>query len=57
MSKTVIAIGADHRGFSLKAQFLGGLEQNGYAPKDLGTHSAQRCDALDYAKKMAAEFQ
>jgi ribose 5-phosphate isomerase B len=57
MSKKVIAIGADHRGFALKAQFLGWLEQCGYTPKDLGTHSTQRCDALDYAKKMAAEFQ
>jgi ribose 5-phosphate isomerase B len=57
MSKTVIPIGADHRGYALKAQFISWLEQNGYAPKDLGTHSTERCDALDYAKKQAAEFK
>ena len=57
MSKTVIPIGADHRGYALKAQIISWLEQNGYAPKDLGTHSTERCDALDYAKKLAAEFK
>jgi ribose 5-phosphate isomerase B len=57
MSKTVIPIGADHRGYALKVQFISWLEQIGYAPKDLGTHSTERCDALDYAKKLAAEFK
>jgi ribose 5-phosphate isomerase B len=57
MSKAVIPIGADHRGYALKAQFLSWLEQNGYAPKDLGTHNTERCDALDYAEKLAAEFK
>jgi len=52
-----IPIGADHRGYALKAQFIGWLEQNGYAPKDLGTYSTERCDALDYAEKLAAEFK
>jgi ribose 5-phosphate isomerase B len=56
MTKPVVPIGSDHRGFSLKAQVVSWLEQNGYAPKDLGPHSAERCDALDYAKEMAAEF-
>jgi ribose 5-phosphate isomerase B len=56
MSKLVIPIGADHRGYALKAGLIGWLEQNGYAPKDLGAHSAERCDALDYAKALAAEF-
>lgn len=57
MSKAVIPIGADHRGYVLKAQFSGWLEQNGYAPKDLGAHGAERCDALDYARKLAAELE
>lgn len=57
MSKAVIPIGADHRGYALKAHFISWLEQNGYAPKDLGTYSTERCDALDYAKTMAAEFK
>ena len=57
MTKPVIAIGSDHRGFALKAQFIGWLEQGGYAPRDLGAHGAERCDALDYARAMAAEFK
>lgn len=57
MSKTVIPIGADHRGYALKTQLISWLEQTGYAPKDLGAHGAERCDALDYAKKLAAEFE
>ncbi len=57
MSKTVIPIGADHRGYALKAQLVSWLEQNGYAPKDLGTHSTERCDALDCAKKLASELK
>ncbi len=56
MTKPVIPIASDHRGFALKARFIGWLEQNGYAPRDLGPHSAERCDALDYAKKLAREF-
>ena len=57
MSKAVIPIGADHRGYALKGQVISWLEQNGYAPNDLGAHSAERCDALDYARKLAAEFE
>jgi ribose 5-phosphate isomerase B len=57
MSPTVIPIGADHRGYALKAHLIRWLEQNGHAPKDLGTHSAARCDALDYAQALAAEFK
>jgi len=57
MSKTVVLIAADHHGYLLKAQLFSWLEQNGYAPGDLGAHSADRCDALDYARKLAAEFQ
>lgn len=57
MSKAVIPIGADHRGYALKVQCISWLEQNGYAAKDLGTHGAERCDALEYARKLAAEFE
>jgi ribose 5-phosphate isomerase B len=57
MSKTVVPIGADHRGYALKARLIGWLEQNGYAPKDLGAHGPERCDALDYAQALAAEFE
>jgi ribose 5-phosphate isomerase B len=54
--KIVVPIGADHRGFPLKGQIIDWLEQHGYAPKDLGAHNAERCDALDYALKMADQF-
>jgi ribose 5-phosphate isomerase B len=56
MAKSIIPIAADHRGFGLKAHFIAWLETNGYAPKDLGTSSEERCDALDFARKLAAEF-
>lgn len=55
MIKTIVPIGADHRGYALKAQCISWLEQNGYAPKDLGAHGPERCDALDYAQALAAE--
>lgn len=56
MSK-IVPIGADHRGFALKGRFIEWLQAHGYEPKDLGTHSAERCDALTYARKMADEFK
>jgi ribose 5-phosphate isomerase B len=57
MSKAVIPIGADHRGYALKAQCISWLEQNGYASKDIGAHGPERCDALDYTQALAAEFK
>ena len=54
MGGIVIPIGADHRGFPLKAMLIAYLEENGHAVQDLGTHSAERCDALDYARAVAA---
>ena len=51
-----IPIAADHRGYALKAVLVDWLGQNGYAPKDLGTQSDERCDALDYARALAAEL-
>jgi ribose 5-phosphate isomerase B len=57
MSKAVIPVGADHRGYALKAELISWLEQNGYAPGDLGAHGAERCDALDYAEALAADFK
>jgi ribose 5-phosphate isomerase B len=57
MSKAIIPIGADHRGYALKVQCISWLEQNGHAPKDLGAHGPERCDALDYAQALAAAFK
>jgi len=56
MSQPLIPIGADHRGFELKARFIKWLLANGHAPKDLGAHTAERCDAADFAQALAGEF-
>jgi len=55
MQKTV-PIGSDHRGYRLKAICVEWLGAHGYAVRDLGTDSAERCDAFDFARKMAGEF-
>lgn len=56
MSPSPILIAADHRGFPLKALLVDWLKQNGHAPEDLGTASEERCDAFDYAKKLAGKL-
>ena len=53
----IILIAADHRGFPLKARLLEWLKEKGFAPKDLGAHSDERCDAIDFAKKLAEELK
>lgn len=57
MAKSTVYLASDHRGFQLKAGFIGWLQENGYVPKDLGTHNQDRCDAIDFAKKMAEQFK
>jgi ribose 5-phosphate isomerase B len=57
MPKTTVLIAADHRGIKLKARLTAWLSAHGYAPKDLGTQSEARCDAFDYAKKLAEELK
>jgi ribose 5-phosphate isomerase B len=57
MAKPIIPIGADHRGYKLKARIMEWLAAHGYEATDLGTHSEERCDAFDFAKKLAEEFK
>ena len=57
MVQNIIPIASDHRGFQLKSKFIAWLKAHGYAPQDLGTNSEERCDAGDYAAKMALEFK
>jgi ribose 5-phosphate isomerase B len=57
MSKPIVPIAADHRGFPLKQRLIAWLEAHGYVPKDLGTTSEERCDSIDYAIKMAEEMK
>jgi ribose 5-phosphate isomerase B len=56
MTGLIVPIASDHRGFELKSQCLGWIRDLGYAPKDLGTHDAARCDSLDFAVAMATEM-
>lgn len=53
MAKPVIPIGADHRGYQLKARLVEWLAAHGYEARDLGTHSEARCDAFDFAVTLA----
>lgn len=56
MSGLTVSIAADHRGFALKSAFIEWLKENGYAPKDLGTSGEERCDASDFASKLAKDI-
>jgi|SRR6185312_5914838 len=56
MVSTVIPIASDHRGFELKARCIEWLAAHGYASKDLGTNTEARCDASDFAEKLAHEI-
>ena len=53
MTKPVVALVADHAGFELKNALRGVLEEHGYAPLDLGTHSADSVDYPDMAGVLA----
>jgi ribose 5-phosphate isomerase B len=57
MSKSIIYIASDHRGYSLKAKFVDWLREHGYEVRDLGTNNADRCDVSDYAIKLAGELK
>ncbi len=57
MQNTIILIACDHRGIKLKQTLIAWLAANGYAPKDLGTNSEARCDASDFAQKMALDMK
>ena len=57
MSKPVIYIASDHRGYSLKSKFVGWLREHGFEPRDLGTNSEERCDVSDYVIQLAAALK
>src|ERR1700728_4078116 len=57
MQTITVLIAADHRGFALKKTCIDFLSRLGTAVTDLGTHSDERCDAFDYAKRLADEFK
>lgn len=49
-----IPVAADHAGFEMKAAVIAELLRLGYAPDDLGTHSAESTDYPPYAHAVAA---
>ena len=57
MSTHPIFLASDHRGFALKAKLFHHLQGQGLNPEDLGPSSDARCDAMDFAKKMAEQFK
>jgi len=53
MKPSVVYIASDHGGFAMKKLFVAWLGEQGYAVQDLGTDSDVRCDAYDFALKVA----
>ena len=52
LMKTIL-IASDHAGFALKEKIKPYLEKLGYRVKDLGTHTADRCDYPLFAYELA----
>jgi len=46
-----IVIASDHAGFKMKKVIAGGLEARGIDFTDVGTHSEERVDYVDYGEK------
>ncbi len=53
MKEKRIIIGSDHAGFDLKIQVVDHLKQLGFSVYDVGTHSKESCDYVDFAEKVA----
>ncbi|MEX2144210.1 MAG: ribose 5-phosphate isomerase B [Anaerolineales bacterium] len=50
---TLVALGADHGGFALKAELISHLKEQGYETLDCGTHSTDAVDYPDLAEAVA----
>lgn len=57
MPGQTIYIASDHRGFALKSKCVQWLSEHQWNVRDLGPENDQRCDAQDYAMKLAAEMK
>jgi ribose 5-phosphate isomerase B len=53
MAAPIIAFACDHRGFALKTELLEHARKHNHQLLDLGTHSEERCDSIDFAQAMA----
>lgn len=56
MPVPVLFIASDHRGFGLKSRLIAWLSKYNYEVKDLGPQSEDRCDAGDFANRLAADM-
>jgi ribose 5-phosphate isomerase B len=56
MTEHSIAIASDHRGFLLKSLLSTRLKERGNTVIDLGPHDENRCDASDFAQRLAADL-
>jgi ribose 5-phosphate isomerase B len=52
-NSTIVALAADHRGFTQKDALVAFVKSLGFTPLDLGTNSADRVDSQDYAVAVA----
>ena len=57
MAKKSLTIASDHRGFALKTLFVARLKEMGHEVVDLGPTDETRCDAGDFAQKVAADLR
>ena len=48
-----LVLASDHAAFELKGELVSWLKSQGYDVHDVGTHSSERCDYPDYARKCA----
>jgi ribose 5-phosphate isomerase B len=53
MTQSVVYIASDHRGFEMKGRFVAWLGASGYRTEDLGPETDARCDASNFAIKLA----
>jgi ribose 5-phosphate isomerase B len=57
MNNSLILFASDHRGYELKSKLIVWAAEQGYATKDLGPDSVERCDAGDFATRLATELK
>ena len=57
MNAKTVAIASDHRGFPIKALFSARLKERGINVIDFGPADETRCDAGDFAQKVAEDLR
>ena len=57
MPKPIVFLAADHRGFPLKSKLIAWLAEHGYETRNLGADASERCDAGDFAVRLAEEMK